>query len=427
MFIYNKLYMRQLVGLGFEVKSIASGDLDASSATILLEQTYKSFPLLAPQKIKPQIIIRSLFWASTILACFIALWILATPEVMDMNRTLHLVFGMFILGPGIFAVSFVLGYIINSRKNITAAIYKRDLFVGIILFGIVASIYGVKHSRDENKRQQIIIDRNYVLAKMRAQSEAELIQRVVDNPRHNHSAIRELVRRKSKKAVPVFIKCLHKAIFPRSCAEALGKLKDTRGIPALIKLRQESRHKFTVKNALRLYGSVAVPAIIRELKRTKAYHRIDYISLLGDSKDVRALKVLGELYLDPDHVVYDSEAASALKKFGKASIPYFLKARDSTNWSTRKSMIWNVWMLVVDKHLDRKKSINYIVVLINDPDRRVRAEAVRILGFLKATSEISYLRKSLETESDPDVKKESSSAYYSAELGKGFLHCGKRN
>ncbi|MBE2192654.1 MAG: HEAT repeat domain-containing protein [Anaerolinea sp.] len=90
-------------------------------------------------------------------------------------------------------------------------------------------------------------------------------------------------------------------------ARILAEIGESTAIPHVVKLL--SHHNFMrvvigAKDALRIYGSQAVPALIEELKSSSPYVRANCVYVLGEIGDARAVPHLIGLLSDREHGVY---------------------------------------------------------------------------------------------------------------------------
>jgi hypothetical protein len=194
------------------------------------------------------------------------------------------------------------------------------------------------------------------------------------------AAFSVLTRRQEKSLIPMLARGVEDRdpSIRAACTDALFKLNDPAGVPALLRGAADpngygDHTKFLA--SLKKMGPVAAPVIAQELRRTDPVLRLGAIRAARESRAQATIDALAELTRDPDEQVRQM----AVKTLGEIGADFRREeGMDLVNYYSGHMVSWdpNTPREVVD--LNRIAAI--MLERFSDPVKDVRIEALRGLG-----------------------------------------------
>lgn len=212
--------------------------------------------------------------------------------------------------------------------------------------------------------------------------------------------MKKLRQEKNLKGLIKALKYTKDADIQQDAAAALGHMKDTKAIDALIKVLKNKNYEDRVREAaghsLGMIGDTqAVEPLIQILQdKDGIISRQMYLDGLGMIKDDRVIDYLVQVLREKDDSTDQTRAATALFKFGKIAIgPLIQVLKDETAAGAQNAVI-------ALRNIGGDEAMEGIKQAFDHPDFKVRAKAAEAIGDIGGSKAEETLKKALQDESD---------------------------
>jgi HEAT repeat protein/DNA polymerase III delta prime subunit len=212
---------------------------------------------------------------------------------------------------------------------------------------------------------------------------------------HENSSVRRrateaLGKIKDTQAVQALIQALnHEDSSVRwSAAEALGEIRDTQAVQALIQALNDknSSVRWRSADALgKIKDTQAVQALIQALNDEDSYMRRRATEALGKIKDTQAVQALIRALNDEDSYMRWSAAEALGEIKDTQAVPYLIHTLNDKDSSVRRRAAEALG------EIKDTQAVPYLIHTLNDKDSSVRRRAVEALGEIKDTQAVPYL------------------------------------
>ena len=165
----------------------------------------------------------------------------------------------------------------------------------------------------------------------------------------------------------------------------LGKIRDPREIEPLIEVLADDNVQWLAAKALINLGELAVPALIRTLKRKDRDIRLYSIYALGEIGDREATLPVMEQIIDPDQTIREYTADALIALDDREVLPHLLDYLEKGDF-TIQSMVLRVLGHLGDESIARE-----VYPLLENEHPEVRTNGAYALGELKNPQATPYL------------------------------------